>query len=443
MPLPGSIQGLTAEALSLIMVGMEQNDTSFALAAGRYLAELLHGSRVTPLSAFEALAGLAVTGPQKDKLVEAIMTHWDGLNKQCARAGTTELDARAPLLISRGYGEVVPESELKRFLPEEKILINSEAFHARLDSLDFTSLDASSERTLIEQLRAEAIGLSPEDVILYYNLIKVNRLAGNRTGARPMVRAGATGNTAGTGSAAAGTGSGTPVTPITTMELFGLAMKAFDVKQDQIIKANMGKTIELEQAYDVIQENLRSRGILPEVYAHYLGKYSDKYIRAVRDFVEKLVSQRGEQPADFSAYHMLYILMGGVAPKTLDRLELSIPLASYLTDRMGRVRSTYYVGLLFIHTFVYALCSQVSDIALKYRSSPPEQQAKLRKLYSSSERLGLLLSNATTMANQRIAEHKVDAREIQSQFKPFLATHRSLLDSDDLFQTPIPGIATK
>jgi hypothetical protein len=214
-------------------------------------------------------------------------------------------------------------------------------------------------------------------------------------------------------------------------------MKAFTVKQEQITKANSGKALVLEQVYTVMQESMRRRRIDPEVYAHYLGKYTDKYVRALREFMERSVTQRGENPADFAAYQMLYILVGGNEQQLIDLIEPAPPLAAYLTDRVGRIRSVYYVSMLFIHTFLYALCAQSADIALKYRASPPDQQAKLRKLYASSERLGLLLSNATTMANQRVAEYKVDVREIQGQFKQFLMNHRELLDPNDLFGSPL------
>ncbi|MBN2873988.1 MAG: hypothetical protein JXM71_02740 [Spirochaetales bacterium] len=401
---------------------MEQAHAQTLVAAGKLLAETLHGTRVTPLAAFESLAALAVSETEKDALVRPMIEHWAALNGKNAESGAPELDARMPLILSRGYDEMVPEQELKRFLPEEKILINRESFHARLDSLDFSTLDAASERTVLEQLRAEAIGLSPEDVILYYNLIKVNKLAGR-------ARQGTT--------ASVGTPRGEQATrqPISPAELFALAMKAFGVSQEHVLKANSGKQLDMEMVYEVMRESMQQRRVAPEVYAHYLGKRTDKYVRAVRDFVDKFITQRGENPADYAAYHALYLLLGGAQPKLLDRLDASPPLAAYLGDRMGRIRSIYYVALLFIHTFSYALCSQTYDIAQKYGASPPEQQAKLRKLYSSSERLGLLLSNATNMANQRVAEYKGEAREIQGQFRQFLSSHRELLDSADLFET--------
>ena len=86
---------------------------------------------------------------------------------------------------------------------------------------------------------------------------------------------------------------------------------------------------------------------------------------------------------------------------------------------------------------MYVLCAQVTEIAVKFQNSDPAQQEKLRKLYSSPERFGLLITNANNSASRRINDYKAEAREVQNLFKKFIGTRKDLLSPNDLFDTPV------
>lgn len=382
---------------------------------------------------FVRLALPAGTASDSDRanLLKVLANYWKEQNAKKLEAGVGELNVSTPLMLSRGYDAVVPEDQLAAYLPEEKILINKELFRSKLDSMDLSRLDPPREKALIDQLKDESIGLTSEDVILYYNLIKVNSLA-KRTQASVDHSDGSA--PASYSSRVTNKTTGPSVSP---QEVYQLAAKAFQTSPDQIVKLNSGKVIDTTNLLPVLQESLKRRRIALPVYAHYLGKHNDKYIRAVNDFMQLVIGQRGEALQDHSPYHMMYILLGGTDPKLLDALQLSPPLYAYLTDKIGRVRTVYYAALVFIHTFVYVICSQVTEIAVKYQNSDPMQQEKLKKLYASPERFGMLLTNASNLAGRRIEDLRVESREVQGLFKKFITTRKDLLSPMDLFETPV------
>ncbi len=397
------------------------------------MVDLLQSDRIVPRNTIEEFVRLALpagtgTDTHRTSLLEEMLQYWNGQNAQRKKEGRTLLQDSTPLLISRGYDAVMPEDQLAHYLPEEKILINKEVFRTKLHGVDWSQLDPQKERTLVEDLKSDSIGLSQEDVILYYNLIKVNMLAKlsqTRTGQD------------GTAPLSYQSKQKQQAPSITGETLYRLGEKALGVQPDQIVKINGGKSIDQGVLFSVLSESLKRRRVNLPVYAHYLGMYTDKYIRTVIDFVNMAIQARGEDPKDYQAYHLLYLVLGGTDPKLLESLELATPLTAYLTDKIGRVRSFYYVAFMFIHTFVYVLCAQVTEIALKYQNSSPDQQAKLKKLYASPERYGMLLTNTTNVANRRVEGHKVESREVQNLFRRFIASRKDLLSPNDLFETPV------
>jgi len=399
---------------------------------GRYVVELLLSDRLVPKNALEEFVRLAMpagtsSDTDREALLNSLVDYWNNQAKNRSPQDGGAMSPGTPLIISRGYDSVVPEDQLAHYLPEEKILINKELFRSKLDSLNLGALDPSKERVLVDQLKRDAIGLSSEDVILYYNLIKVNKLAQRSEvaitrGPAPTPYSNLKAQTE---------------PPLSPEGLFKLTMKSFGIQPDQIVKLNVGKVIDMGALSSVLQESLRRRRIAIPILAHYLGQHNDKYIRAVQDFMALVIQQRGERPEEMAPYQALYVLLGGTDPKLLDSLSLAPPLFAWLSDRIGRVRSIYYAAFVFIHTFVYVLCAQVTEIAVKYQNSDRAQQEKLKKLYWSPERFGLLITNANNSASRRINDYKAETREVQNLFKKFIGTRKDLLSPNDLFDTPV------
>ena len=129
------------------------------------------------------------------------------------------------------------------------------------------------------------------------------------------------------------------------------------------------------------------------------------------------------------------MLVNSADETLLKTLELSTPLYSFVTHKIGRMREIYYVSMLFAITFFVVLLSQVSEIAGKYQESPQDQKAKLLKLYQSDERIAMLVQNAVNLATRRIVEYKVESREVLSNLKRFLAANPDLVTPNDLFNT--------
>ena len=53
-------------------------------------------------------------------------------------------------------------------------------FRNIINDQDLTNIGESRQRELIQELNKESIGLTNNDVLLYYNLLKINQLSQNR-----------------------------------------------------------------------------------------------------------------------------------------------------------------------------------------------------------------------------------------------------------------------
>jgi hypothetical protein len=380
---------------------------------GRVLVRHLQNDRLIPREFLDELAHILDGGSSKASAI--FLELWNTMGQEANNESRAMLDVEVPLLLSRGYASVIPEDELARYLPEEKILINKDFFRAKLDRLDFSSLDSAKERVLIEALQREAIGLSKDDVILYYNMIKLSKLAGKKAeGGKQMSNA------------------NTSDYPENILKLFE---QQFELSPENWAKVNGGKSPDRQALRFVIEDAIRRKRINPAIFINYLGVRNDKYIQSLKDFIKFTVSSRGEDIQETLILTGVYLLLNGSPAQTLEPLNLSTPLLSFVSDRIGRVRTIYYASIVFMNTLMYVLFAQIYELSSKFYEVDSEQQKKLLKLYSSEDRLAMLLSNAVNMGLRKITEFKTETREIQNNFKKFTSGRKDFLSAADLFRT--------
>ena len=342
-----------------------------------------------------------------------LRTVWSRENQVRQQAGGSPRNIDLPLYLTGGFDQDTAEEELGRFLPEEKILINREIFRQKLRGVDFSSLDSRREQTLIEELRKDAIGLSKDETVFYFNLIKITALSGS-------IRQ-------------------RPAAPVETVDfpgtILGLAETNLQMTPANIAKLNLGRFVPREKIKAILQLSIKTNKINPKVLALLLGHRTDKYLKKLIKFLEMTCGQRGESAEEVLQYFAFYLLVHTADEAGLKSLELTSPLLAFVTNKIGRVREIYYVSMVFAITFFIVLLSQITEIAGKFQDSPEEQKAKLLKLYQSDERIAMLVQNAVNLGTRRIFEFKVESREVLSNLKRFLAANPDLVTAADLFKT--------
>ncbi|OQY37867.1 MAG: hypothetical protein B6229_07390 [Spirochaetaceae bacterium 4572_7] len=377
---------------------------------GSYISKTFLSKRITPLDFIKKIA-ILLPGESKNTL-KIFLTLW---NKGITSSGDRALDISHPLILSRGLNENSDTTEqLLHYLPEEKILINQEIFRGHLDKVNLVDIDKTTEQRLISTLSSESIGLSSNDVLLYYNLIKINQLSQSQNSNNQNI-------------------SENNVSTYPAI-IYKLATDVFFLNNSNIRKVNGGKTIEDKAIIDVLSTGIKKGRINPQVLALCLGNNNNKFIEFFKGFVTLIVSQRGGDTQEILSYIGLYILLNGASDKELSTLDLASHTEAYILDRIGRVRSVYYVSMLFIHTFNVILAAQVYEISIKYQNSSLDQRLKLEKLYSADNRRQLLISNATNIATRKISSYKNESLEVLSAFKRYISGKKGFVTVSDLFK---------
>ncbi len=394
-------------------MGVGKVDKPTAEAIGTAIADSLNADRVVPAELLRKIEDICG--------VKGLMAPlWARSSESRVAQGRPALDPSKPLILSRGFGGAVAEEELRDYLPEEKILINKDIFRGILDKLDFSKMDEALERRVLDKLRRDSIGLGPEDVALYYNLIKVSKLAGLK---RP----------AGLDTAAQG-GAASRTPEQSAAELIDLAEKAFDLNAKNFTRANGGKTPpERRRIIEVLADGIQRRSVNDAVLGNLLGRKSPKWVGLLVEFMKHCAIQRGDDPVELVCYSGLYTLFNGCDRENLQVLQLASPLYAFITDKIGKVRSVHYASLRFMLGFLAALSAQVMEIAAKYADSAPDQRQKLAKLYGADDRRAMLVANANGIGARALAEFKTEAREVLSSMKSFLSSRKDVVSVDDLF----------
>lgn len=379
---------------------------------GAALVEVFYSERILPGEVIHKFAQILASEDQDTRML--FLNLWSQANKKRQTRGQYTLDLQQPLILSRGYDSLIAEEELVHYLPEEKILINKDLFRGKLDSIDFSTLDSNRERVLLDSLEKESLGLRREDVILYFNLIKINQLAGkskNPEAALSVARE----------------------ISITGVLLWQQAEKAFGFTNETIAKVNGGKVMDPKILREILQGEIANRRIQPKVFLNFLGWKNDKYIGYFKEFIRITAVNRGEEASELTTQGALYLILNGTKLEVLEKLNLASPLLTFITDKIGRIRTIYYASIVFIQSFLYVLFAQVYEISTKYFDSDQEQKQKLLKLYSAEDRMSMLIANATNMASRKLAPFKVEAREVLTNFKKFTASKKDLITGQDLF----------
>ena len=128
--------------------------------------------------------------------------------------------------------------------------------------MDFSTVDARREQALVEELKKDAIGLGREEIVFYYNLIKINALSG-------AIRQ-------------------RPSAPVETVDfpetILALAENHFKLTPATLARLNSGRPIPRDKIKNILHVTIRNNKINPKVVALLLGHKTDKYLRNLCGF---------------------------------------------------------------------------------------------------------------------------------------------------------------
>ena len=327
--------------------------------------------------------------------------------------------------------EGVSDSNLKLYLPEEKILINRQIFRNKVSSVNFGALSPDAERKILEELKNESIALSDQEVVIYYNLLKINMMAklyaSGQASARPQSDPVVSGDSSGFKTIGEGAGSFPEKIISLLFENFADRNKIMSVNE----KRNIDQTLLINAVNSKISKSVHN----PRIYLLMFGYGTDKYMNFVKEYIKMVVSRWGGNEEEIFASFTAYQLLNSASEDLLGELDLAVSLKNFVSDKLGRIHPVYYCAILFVTVFTYILVMQVVEISGKFNSSPEAQKAKLLKLYNSEERINMIISNAFNIAAGKISSYKSESREIIPNMKKFISKYENLVKPEDMFRT--------
>lgn len=372
---------------------------------GRFITNAFKNNKIIPSELFKIISKV-IPGDNKD-VYKLFIDIWNKNN-----TGLNKLNINQQFLISRGFNnEITSEEQLSKYLPEEKILINKDLFRSHLENIDLINIDNKRQKQIMDILIKESIGLSNNDVLLYYNLLKINQISQSVIKQNSVI----------------------DDNRDYSSEIYSLTIKAFNLTPLNIKKINGSKNLDEKIVIEILRDGVKKKRINPYVLSICLGYKNAKFIKLFIDFITFLASQRGDDVQDILSYIGLYILINGTPEDKIRKLNLGSNVEAFIMDRIGRVKSIYYVAMLFIHTFNVLLTAQMFEISGKFQNSSLDQRLKLEKLYSADNRRSILVDNAINIATRKVSEYKNESLEVLSAFKRFNGTKNVMITVKDLF----------
>ncbi len=312
--------------------------------------------------------------------------------------------------------EEFSETEVKNWLPADKLTFNQDIFHNRLRGLDLSNVDQSVEKRIIDSLEKESKGLSRQEVILYYSLIKANKISAGeeQLKVKKKIEEKKFYNTV-------------------ASALLGLVYPK-RINQQTITDINDDAKIDRETMRDMLVDKIQNKKFPAYPYLILFGihKNNDMYEKFIS--MAELSKYLGEKPEKIINYTLFYILfknadekflkLSNIQPKTRDFLEARKP-NPFSPEGAGMVR--------LLDTFFYALCTQIYEINKNYQKADDAKKVKIYKLYSSEERLKMVVQNSLSVAEKVVQRMKLNEDTLMKTVAKFLQKHGDFLKKEDIF----------
>lgn len=314
----------------------------------------------------------------------------------------------------RKYIGDLKEEDIKTLLPEDKLILNRDIFYERLKNIDFRELSPLTEKRIIETLIKDSIGLFREEVILYYNLIKVNRLSS--------------------------------VVAAKQREQKTTDIAQFQRMADALIEAYIPKFIQLAELKEFNENHSIDRGILrdsiidkikagqfnplPIITLANIGK--GRLVGSLKDLMSQISRKKNLESQRLWTAFLFYLLLNNSNEKFLEKLQISTNLTSFLQLQRGKFNQNEIIVVGFTYTTSVNLCKQIAEIRAKYQQADEDNKKKLYRLYANEERIIMLINASIDMTVKNLDLHKGELSELSDFTKKYIKRSR-ILEKSDLF----------
>jgi ferritin-like metal-binding protein YciE len=308
------------------------------------------------------------------------------------------------------------ETEVKNWLPADKLVFNQDIFHNRLRGLDLTNMDQHVEKRIISALEKESKGLSRQEVILYYSLIKAIKISAGEEQVKAKKKI-----------------EEKKFFQTVASALLGLVYPK-RINQQTITEINEGAKIDRETMRDMLVDKIQNKNFPAYPYLILFGIHkSDTMYHKFLSMAE-LSKYFGENPEKVINYTIFYILfknadekflkLANFQPKTKDFMDARKPYP-FSPEGSGMVR--------LLDTFFYALCAQIYEINKSYQKADDDKKAKIYKLYSSEDRLRMVVQNSLSVAQKVIERMELNKDKVMKTVARYLQKQGDFLKKEDIF----------
>lgn len=314
--------------------------------------------------------------------------------------------------------EGISEQDIKNWLPVDKLLYNQDTFYNRLRGVDLNNIDSSVEKRIIQALEKDAKGMSRQEILFYYSLIKANRIASTQNQVKARRQMEEKKYFKAVGSA-----------------LLGLVYpKRINAKILEEI--NDGVKIDRETLRDNLIDKIQNQRFSPYPYLILFG--FDKKDRMFQHFVgiSSLTKYLDEDPEKIMNYTIFYILYKNSSENFIKLSNLQKPALDFLSARSPAPFSPEGAGMVrFMDTFFYALSTQIYEINRNYQKANDVKKAKIYKLYSSDDRLRMIVQNSLSVALKVIQRMKLDHSRLLGTVTRYIEKQKGFLKKEDIFSS--------
>ncbi|MFW5799271.1 MAG: hypothetical protein ACOCV8_00535 [Spirochaetota bacterium] len=308
------------------------------------------------------------------------------------------------------------ENEVKNWLPVDKLMYNKEIFHNRLRGVDFNNLDSKIENRIIQSLLKESKGLTKQEVILYYSLIKANKLSTEKDQIKMKRQQ-----------------EEKKYFKALASALLGLVYPK-RINAAIIAEINDGVKVERDSIRDTLHDKIQNQRFSPYPYLIFFGIHKDNKLFEKFVSMVQLIKYFGDDPEKLMNYTIFYIIFKNSSENFQKICNLQKSALDFLNNKSNGPFSNEgaaYIRLL--DTFFYALCTQIYDINRKYQQADDAKKAKIYKLYSAPDRLKMIVQNSLSVAFKVTQRLNADHKRLFSTVTRFVEKEKDFIKKEDIF----------
>lgn len=325
----------------------------------------------------------------------------------------TQVGHEQHYLLRKFIGDL-KEEDIKHLLPEDKLILNKDVFYERLKKVDFKELTPLTEKRILEALIKDSIGLMKEEVILYYNLIKVNRLS----------------------SVVAAKQREKKTEDIARFQRMADALiEAYVprfIKLADLKEFNENHSIDRATLRDAIIDKVKSGKFNPLPLITLAGIGKGRLMESLKKIIDQLSKKKNQETETIWKAYLFYMLFSDLSEEYIAKINISPNLISLLKLQRGKIQPSGIIIIGFTYMTFFNLCKQIAEIRAKYQKADDENKKKLYRLYANEERIAMLFNASVDVAVKNLDFHKGELSELSEFIKKYVKK-TPIIEKSDLF----------